>query len=110
VLDGLRNKLIARGAGAVPGLRRLPIFKLLAVGEIVLLARDHMRKLDSNERHRLVDLVRSGRGRPSNLSATERDELAELIAKAEPRRFVGESANKLSPIPLPRRVVQGKRR
>jgi hypothetical protein len=91
----------------VPGLKRLPVFKLIAIGEIALLARTHVAKLDSAERRRLVELVREGRGRPSKLSATEREELQKLVAKAEPRLFAGAVADKLSPVPLPRRLVRG---
>lgn len=84
--------------------------KVLAVGEIALLARDHAAKLDPDERRRLVELIRAGRGRPKNLSPDERDELEALVAKVEPRLFLGLTADKLSPVPLPRRVVEGRRR
>jgi hypothetical protein len=94
----------------VPGLKRLPVLKLLAVGEIALLARTHATKLTAPERRRLFELVRKGRGRPSRLSASERDELSQLVAKAEPRLFVGQVADQLSPVPLPKRLVTGKRR
>jgi hypothetical protein len=98
---------IAHGVTRIPGLKRLPVLKLLAIGEIAVLARTHATKLDSVERRRLVQLVREGRGRPSRLSESERDELQRLVAKAEPRLFAGEVANKLSPVPLPRRIVRG---
>ena len=32
---------------------------------------------------------------------------AKVVAKAEPRRFAGLAADKLSPIPLPRRIIDG---
>jgi hypothetical protein len=99
---------IAHGAGRVPGLRRLPILKVLAIGEIALLARSHLQKLDPDERRRLIELLRAGRGRPSNLSAAERDELTRLVAKTEPRLFAGLVADRLSPVPLPRRAVRGR--
>jgi hypothetical protein len=86
------------------------VLKLLAVGEIALLARSHIRRLDPDERRRMIELLRKGRGRSSNLSGSERDELQRLIAKTEPRLLVGLAADKLSPVPLPRRVVQGRRR
>ena len=94
----------------IPGLRRLPVFKLLAIGEIVLLAGRHLRKLDPDERRRFVALMRKGRGRPRNLSQGDRDELGALVAKAEPRLLAGSVAQKLSPVPLPRRLVYGRRR
>jgi hypothetical protein len=110
VLRDIATRVIAHGAGRVPGLRRLPILKVLAIGEIALIARSHIGKLDPEERRRLVELLRAGRGRPRNLSQAERDELQALVAKAEPRLFAGLVADKLSPVPLPRRVVRGPRR
>jgi hypothetical protein len=107
VLRGVVHKAIAGGAGRIPGLRRLPVLKLLAVGEIALLARTHIARLQPDERRRLVELLRSARGRPSKLSPSEREELERLIARVEPRLFAGLVADKLSPVPLPRRVVRG---
>jgi hypothetical protein len=99
---------ISKAAGHVPGLRRVPMLKLLALAEVALLAREHFTKLDPYERRRLITLVRRGRGRGSNLSDTERDQLAALVAKAEPRLFAGSAADKLSPIPLPDLLVRGR--
>ncbi|HEY2635975.1 MAG TPA: hypothetical protein VGI54_01190 [Solirubrobacteraceae bacterium] len=101
---------LERVTGRVPGLRRIPAVRLLALGEIALLARNHVGKLTPAERRRLVELVRHGHGRPRNLSQDERNELSRLLAKAEPRHFAGLAAAKLSPVPLPRRVVEGPRR
>jgi hypothetical protein len=94
----------------IGALRRIPVMKLLAMGEVVLLARDHVTKLDHDERHRLVELLRIGRGRTRNLTPQERRELSELVGKAEPRLFLGEVAEKLSPFPIPDRFTRGRRR
>ncbi len=94
----------------LPGVKRLPMMKLLAIGEIVLLAREHIEKLEPHERRRLVELVRRGRGRTRNLNKGERIELAALIDKADPRLFAGLVADKLSPVRLPRRFVRGPRK
>jgi hypothetical protein len=110
VLRGAATRGIAHGVSRIPGLKRLPVLKLLSVAEIGLLARTHAAKLTPAERRRLVELVRVGRGRPSRLSADDREELASLVAKAEPRLFAGMAADKLSPVPLPRRLVEGPRR
>lgn len=83
------------------------MLKLLAIGEIVLLAREHIERLEAHERRRLIELVRRGRGRTRNLNKGERVELAALIDKADARLFVGLAADKLSPVRLPRRVVRG---
>lgn len=86
-------------------LRRLPVARLLAVAEIVVLAREHLQKLEPHERRRLAELVRHGRGRPSNLSSKERRELGSLLAKVEPRAFVQNAVAKVTGVP-----VAGKRR
>ena len=104
---GARNRLLLRGASRIPGLKRLPLFKLLSIAEIALLARDHVNRLTPEERRRAFDLVRLGRGRKGNLTAKEREELAALVAKAEPRLFAGLAADKLSPVPLPKRFTHG---
>ena len=103
----LTTHLISRGAGRIPGLRRLPVFKLLALAEIAVAARDHLGRLEPAERTRLLELVRKGRGRGKNLSPADRDELAILTAKLEPRRFAGLAVDRLSPVPLPKRLVYG---
>jgi hypothetical protein len=94
----------------IPGLKWIPVMKLIAVGEIALLARSHAIKLTPEERRRLIALVRKGRGRRTKLSDDEREELSRLVAKAEPRLFAGLVAQKFSPVPLPRRLVRGRRR
>ncbi|HEY1567986.1 MAG TPA: hypothetical protein VGF68_13245 [Solirubrobacteraceae bacterium] len=98
---------LGRASERVPGLRRLPVVKLLAAAELALLARDHVTRLSSDERRRLVVLVRVGRGRRSRLTEDERDELEGLLAKLQPRRLVGEAIDRLSPVPLPNRLVFG---
>jgi hypothetical protein len=85
-------------------LKRLPLLKLLALAEVMMLAREHVTRLDSRERRRLLELVRIGRGRRRNLSPREREELSRLLAKTEPRLFLGNAADKLSPVPVPQPV------
>lgn len=85
-----------------PGLRRLPFLKVLAAAEIALLARRHLLRLTPDERRQLVDLVRHGR----TLSPVEKEELRTLVAKLEPRGFAGGAANRLSPVPLPKRLTR----
>lgn len=106
----MRGKLLESATRRVPGLRRLPAAKLLALGEIVLLTREHVARLEPHERRRVLELVRIGRGRPSNLTPRQRAELHALVAKADPRLYIGLVADKLSPVKLPKRVVRGKRR
>jgi hypothetical protein len=110
VFRGLTHKAIAGGASRVPGLRRLPIYKVIAIGEVALLARSHIARLTPEERRQFVRLLRDARGRPRNLSEADRDELQGLVAKTEPRLFAGHAVDRLSPVPLPRRLLFGARR
>jgi len=82
-------------------LRRMPLFRLLAVGKTVLLARRHIQRLDADDRRRLRELLRRGRA----MDPAERDELRAILAKLEPRAFAFATANAFSPVPLPRRFA-----
>lgn len=103
------QRAIDRGTRRIPGLRRLPVLTVLAAAEVMVLAHDHVTRLDPAERRRVIELVRIGRGRPSNLTDAQRAELAGLIEKAEPRAFLGDAADRLSPVPLPKRLLYGRR-
>src|SRR5512144_26619 len=71
-----RGRWLARGAW------------LLAAAEVVLAVRNHVTtRLTEKERKRMVEIVRSSKGRPSNLSDRERRELQSLLAKVEPREL-----------------------
>lgn len=95
---------LGRAAARMPGLKRLPVMRLLMLAEVVMLARDHIERLTPRERRRMVVLVREARGRPKhNLSERDREELEGLVAKADPKLFASEAAEKLSPVPLPKR-------
>ena len=88
----------------------LSVAKLLAAARIAMLARRHWHRLEPTERQRLVTLMRTAGGRRGRLSSEEWTEMAHLVAKADPRGFAGLVAERFSPVPLPRRVVRGKRR
>jgi len=93
---------LPRAINRVPGLKRLPVVRLLAIGELALVARRHLQHLDPAERQRLAGLVKRGRG----MSADEREELRGLIAKLDARAFAGSAAQRLSPVPLPKRLTK----
>ncbi len=105
----LVTRSLGRATQRLPGIRRLPVVKLLSIAEVGVLARDHLMRLTPEERRRLVVLVRKGRGRPSRLKRSEREELAQLVARLEPRMLAGEAVDKLSPVPLPHRLTHGPR-
>lgn len=87
-------------------LRRLPFFKLLAVAEVALLARRHLGNLAPDERRRLAELVRRGR----RMGPEERRELRELVMRLEPRAFAVHAVDRMSPVPLPKKRLSGRRR
>jgi ABC-type phosphate/phosphonate transport system ATPase subunit len=86
------------GSRVLRTVQRVPVARLIALGELGLLAREHVRRLDPDERRRVIELLRRARGRPSRLSGRERRELARLVAKAEPRLFATAAAKKLRPV------------
>ena len=80
---------------------RLPFFKILAIAQVALLVRRHLRGLSKAERRRLTELARRG----TKLTPAERAELRALVAKFEPGAFALGAANHVSPFPLPRRLL-----
>ena len=106
--SGFVNRSLGKVAERVPGIRRIPVVRLLSAAEVAVLAKDHYQRLSPAERRRLLWLLRTGRGRTGNLTERERAELEGLVVKLEPRRLVGDAADKLSPLPLPKRLLYGK--
>jgi hypothetical protein len=82
---------------------------MLTAAELAWLATQHFGRLDPSERRRLVALARKSHGRPGSLGKSERAELVALLAGLEPRLFVGSALKKLSPVPLPKRLLFGPR-
>ena len=81
---------VARGAGSAAARGRWLARGawLLAVAEVLVAVRKHLLdRLTEKERGRMVEIVRSSKGRPSNVSGRERRELKELIRKVEPREL-----------------------
>jgi hypothetical protein len=76
----------------------MPFFKVLAIGQAVLLARRHLRLLSLRDRRRLRQLARRG----PRMNRRERAELRRLLGKLEPRALAADTADAFSPVPLPR--------
>ena len=100
------------GFGLMQGtLRRsgklLPFARVLLIGELALQAGRHFGKLEPAERTRLLVLLGRTRGRPTSLALHERAELLALVAKMEPQVFTATAVGRLSPVPVPRRMVEG---
>ena len=86
--------------------RAIPFFKILAIAQVALLVRRHLVALTPMERRRMAELVRHGH----HLDAPERHELLDLVMKLEPRAFAVSAADYVSPFPLPKRLLRGRRR
>jgi hypothetical protein len=102
--SNLRNSAIKGASKRLPLVKRLPVVRLLAIAELAAVANKHVHHLSPAERRRLMELVRKGRG----FSPKERAELRELVAKLEPRAFAGSAAERISPLPLPRRLTRAR--
>jgi hypothetical protein len=89
--------------------RGVTVVGLLSAAEVAKLASGHLAKLDGAERRRLLALVAKARGGAGALTAPERSELAALVAKLQPRAFVGSAADHFSPLPIPKRLLYGRR-
>lgn len=82
----------------IPLVKKIPVARLVILAEVAMIAGEHVGRLSPRERRRVLELLRRGRGRPSNLSQRERAELATLVAKAEPKLFARSVVRKFSPI------------
>ena len=91
------NVAVARAAQRVPGLKRVPLARLVLLAEVAMLAKSHYELLTPTERRRLMLLIRDARGMPHNLSERDRRELRKLVAKAEPKGFATEAAQRFAP-------------
>jgi hypothetical protein len=89
--------------------RGVPVARLLLIAEVAILAQRHLSKLDRAQRRRLLTLLVRARGRPRSLTAAERREFACLLAKLEPRLLIGTAVRRLSPVPVPKRLLYGRR-
>jgi hypothetical protein len=83
----------------------MPLFRLIAIGQLALLARHHLQRLDPSERRRLAQLVRRG----PRMAAPERAELRSLVGKLDLGAFAGAGLDAFSPVPIPRRFRGGRR-
>jgi hypothetical protein len=83
---------------ALGPLKRIPLFRVLAIAQVAMLVGEHVRKLSPGERRQLVALVRKARGRPGNLQPSEREELRSLVAKLEPGAFARGAARRVAPL------------
>jgi len=102
-------RLLIKGAPLKRLAHGVPIVGALLVAEVAAMAWAHLVKLNPTQRRRLLILLAQSRGRPGSLTENEREELAFLFAILEPRLFLGSAAKRLSPVPLPKRLLYGPR-
>jgi hypothetical protein len=76
----------------------MPFLKILAIAQVALMVRRHLRGLTRDERRRLAELARKG----TSLSPAERVELRALVSKFETKTLLVNATDRLSPFPLPR--------
>jgi hypothetical protein len=79
-----------------------PLGTALTLGQLGLVVHRHWGTIEPEHRARLSELLRKSRGRPSNLSRSERHELRELVHRLELSRLARSGA--ASAIGLRRRL------
>ena len=72
--------------------------RMIAVGEIALIAKRHLENLDAGEGTELRDLITKSKGRPGNLTKSERSRLGSLVSKLEPAGFARNAAKTAVPL------------
>src|SRR5882757_6181778 len=87
----------------------MPAARLLLVAEVLVVAQRHLSKLDPAQRRRLLTLLLRARRRGRSLTAAERREFLLLAARLEPRLLLGTAVRRLSPVPVPERLLYGRR-
>jgi hypothetical protein len=69
-----------------------PFGTALTLGQLAWTVRAHWLAIPSEHRDRLADLLRKSRGKPSNLSRSERRELRELVRRLNLTRLLRDGA------------------
>ena len=83
----------ARTAG-----RLSPWARALAIAEVALTLKRHLDRLGPGEGTELRQLVVKSKGRPGNLTKTERSRLVALVRKMEPAAFARSAATHAMPL------------
>ena len=86
-----------------------PLARVVLAGEVALIAGRHLGRLSGAERRRLFELLALWARRRGHLTARERRDLTILTAKLEPRLLLGSAVRRVSPVPIPARVLYGRR-
>jgi hypothetical protein len=86
--------------------RAVPLMWAFAVAEALAATRRHFASVDPKKRRRAVELVRKSKGRPSNLSKQEKQELRRLVGEMDLWSLSKELAAVASPVGMPGRKKQ----
>jgi hypothetical protein len=89
--------------------RGIPVGRLLLAADVARLAGQHLARLDGGERRRLASLLKLAALQRERLDPAAREELEALVAKLEPRLLLGTALKRVSPVPIPRRLLYGRR-
>lgn len=86
------------GSGTKAAARLSPWARAIAIGEIALVMKRHLDRLDPGEPSELKNLIVKSKGRRKNLTKAERARLMELVRKLEPGQFAKSAAFKAAPL------------
>jgi hypothetical protein len=88
-------------------IRAAPIGRVLLLADVGIIVLRHLALLNPRERRRLAGLIGLGLARRGRLAAGERRELRLLVAKLRLRMMVGTAVKRVSPVPVPKRLLFG---
>jgi hypothetical protein len=97
----LYTQVAGRLVQRVPGLKMLPVVRLIMAAEILSIGKHHFDRITPAERSQLIGLVGKAKGRPRNLSKEEQIALTGIVQKLEPRLFLAEATERISPVGVP---------
>ena len=83
--------------------RAVPLMWAFAVAEALAATRRHFSGIDPKVRRRVVELARKSKGRPSNLTAHEKQELRRLVGQMDLWQLSKDLAAVASPVGMPGR-------
>jgi hypothetical protein len=81
----------------------------LVAADLAILTWRHFGRLSGEERRQLVLLTARAMRYRGALARPDRVELASLVMKLEPRLLIGTAVRRVSPVPLPARLLYGRR-
>ena len=81
--------------------RGVPLLWAFAVAEALTTTRRHFAGVDPRARRRVVELARKSKGRPGNLTSTEKKELTRLVGEMDLWQLSKDLAAVASPIGMP---------